>query len=335
MIAIDYGDAAAEYRAARSGAAVFDCSDCGKVEVAGRDGVAFLHNLCTNDIKRLDVGRGCEAFLTTSQAKTVALACIFRPEAERFSLDSGRVGGAVVARHLDRFLVSEDVVIADRSDDFAQLHLAGPEGHRVLGSIAEVAGDVPELSVRPAKWRGKGLEVRVRSRLGTGGFDLIAEPTAAAALWEAIISAGAVPAGFEAYEMLRIEAGSPEYGIDIDETNLPQETGLTERAVSFEKGCYIGQETIARIRAYGHVNRYLVRLTVAAWRGPKAGCKLFAGQMEIGRVTSATAAFSTETAVGLGYVRRGFEQAGTSLTVQDGDKTYAAVVCPLRSSAGK
>jgi folate-binding protein YgfZ len=334
MIAMNFGDGAAEYRAARARAALFDCSDSGKIEVAGRDSAAFLHNLCTNDVKRLDVGRGCEAFLTTSQGKTMALACIFRMEPDRFCLDSGRVQGDVIARHLAHFLVSEDVAIAERSDELAQLHLVGPEAHGILGSIAEVGSDVPELSVHQAQWRGTRFEIRVRSRLGTTGFDLIAEPAAAAALWEVIIDSGAVPAGFEAYEAMRIDAGIPEYGVDIDETNLPQETGLTERAVSFEKGCYIGQETIARIRAYGHVNRYLVRLSLGGLKAPKPGCKLFSGQTEIGRVTSASRAPSSESVVALGYVRRGFEQPGQSITMQDGDETYAAVVSPLRSVAG-
>jgi folate-binding protein YgfZ len=332
---MNYGDSGAEYRAARTRAALFDCSDSGKVEVAGRDSAGFLHNLCTNDIKRLEVGQGCEAFLTTTQAKTVAMACIFRTEPEHFCLDSGRVQGAAIARHLDHFLVSEDAVIADQSDGLAQLHLAGPEAHRVLGSMAEAAGDAPELSVHRVKWPNAKLEIRKRSRLDTMGFDLIAEHAAAAALWEAITGAGAVPAGFEAYETMRIEAGIPEYGVDIDETNLPQETGLTERAVSFDKGCYIGQETIARIRAYGHVNRQLVRLTVAGLKAPKPGCKLFSGETEIGRVTSACWAPSLESVVALGYVRRGFEQTGQSITVQDGEKTCAAVVSPLRSKAGK
>ena len=334
VIAMDYGNSAAEYRAARTRAALFDCSDSGKVEVAGRDAAGFLHNLCTNDVKRLEVGQGCEAFLTTSQAKTVAMACIYRADPERFWLDSGRVQGGVVARHLDRFLVSEAVAIADRSEELAQLHLAGPEAHRVLSSIAKIGSDAPALSVQQAEWRSVKLETRMRARLGTRGFDLIAEPAVAAKLWEAIVGAGAVPAGFEAYEMMRIEAGIPEYGVDINETNLPQETGLTERAVSFDKGCYIGQETIARIRAYGHVNRYLVRLIVAGARVPKAGCKLFSGQAEIGRVTSASWTPS-QSVVALGYVRRGSEQAGQSITVQDGDDRYPAVVSPVRSNAGQ
>src|SRR5262249_20928042 len=269
-------------------------------------------NLCTNDVKRLDLGRGCQAFLTTSQAKTVALACIYRTEAERFCLDSGRVPGDVIARHLDRFLVSEAAEISDRSDELAQLHLAGPEAHRILSSIAEVAGDAPELSVHQVTWRDTNFDIRVRSRLGTTGCDLVAEPAAAAAAWGVMVGAGAVAAGFEAYETMRVEAGIPEYGVDIDETNLPQETGRAEEAVSFDKGCYIGQETIARIRAYGHVNRYLVRLTVAGVRVPRPGSKLFSGQTEIGRVSSASWAPSSESVVALGYVRRGFEQAGQS-----------------------
>jgi folate-binding protein YgfZ len=332
---MNYGDPVAEYRAARTGAALFDCSDTGKVDVAGRDSASFLHNLCTNDIKGLGVGHGCQAFLTTSQAKTIALACIFRMESERFCLDSGRVPGDVISCHLDHFLVSEAVAFTDRSDELVQLHLTGPEAHRILGSIALVSSDVPELSVHQVEWRTSKLEIRKRSRLGTGGFDLLAGPAAATSLWEAMTSAGAVSAGFEAYEMMRIEAGIPEYGVDIDESNLPQETGLTERAVSFEKGCYIGQETIARIRAYGHVNRYLVRLTVAGLQRPKPGCKLLSGQTEIGRLTSSSWAPSSDAIIALGYVRRGFEQAGKSITVHDGNERYAAVVSPLRSIAGK
>src|SRR5262249_12708037 len=155
---------------------------------------AFLHNLCTNEIKRLAVGRGCEAFLTTSQAKTVALARVFRPEPERFCLDTGRTEGAVIARHFDHFLVSEDVVLRDGSEELAQIHLTGRSSRRALGSIAEVANDAPELSVHQAEWRSTRFEIRMRSRLGTGGIDVIAEPSVAGSLWEAMKSAGAVPA---------------------------------------------------------------------------------------------------------------------------------------------
>ncbi|HEV3258216.1 MAG TPA: aminomethyltransferase family protein, partial [Gemmataceae bacterium] len=294
LVPLHFGDVQAEYFAARKYAALFDVSHHVKVELSGADAGKFLHNLCTNDIVRLGAGAGCEAFLTTGQAKIVAHACVYRQAhsegGDTFWLDVGPGLAENVLKHLDRFIISEQVELADRTREFAQVHLAGPEAAGVLQRVgAEEAGKLQDLQ-QTEHGLGAGSRCRIRRHdpLGVLGYDIVCPVSDAAAVWQSLTAAGARPAGAKAYHILRIEAGTPINGVDIDETNLPQEVGRTERTVSFTKGCYIGQETIARIRTYGHVNRSLVRLVIAGDGVVPHGSKLYRDGKEVGLVTSST-----------------------------------------------
>jgi len=159
------------------------------------------------------------------------------------------------------------------------------------------------------------------------GYDLVCQRAEAAALWQALMSAGARPAGLEAYEILRIEAGTPIYGIDIDETNLAPEVARTRQAISYAKGCYLGQEPIVRIRDLGHVNRSLVGITCG--QAVARGTRLFQDGKEVGQVTSAAQSPRLGATVALAYVRRGSQQPGTELEVETGQERVGAVVVAL------
>ncbi len=328
-----FGDPLAEYRYAVEHAALFDLSHEGKVEVAGKDAAAFLHNLCTNDVRNLAVGAGCEAFLTTGQAKIVAYVLIERgrtPDGrDVYWLDTAPGTAGRVVQHLDHYLISEQVELADRTGDFAEFHLAGPEAAAVLGRA--LGGPPPVLADLQHQTVTFGTaESRIcrHDRLGLPGFDLWCSSAAAAAVWQALCQGGARPAGLRAYDILRVEAGTPVFGIDIDETNLPQEVGRTEQTISFTKGCYIGQETVARIRTYGHVNRSLVGLKLAGDRPVSSGARLFRDQ-EVGQVTSSVLSPAVGAAIALGYVRRGNQEPGTALEAEAAGQRLAAEVVPL------
>lgn len=285
------------YRQAREHAVFFDQVDRGKVVVAGPDARTFLHNLCTNDITNLKPGTGCEAFFATAQARAVAHAIIYclEPEGQvSFWLDVEPGLADKVVKHLDRFIISEQVELADSTQDFVQWHLAGPEAESVLAKAA----------------LGPGSQVRRWQRLGVPGYDILCPRASSAVTRQAMIEAGAIPAGRDVYNILRIEAGAPAYGIDIDDNRFVAEVGRTKQAISYTKGCYLGQEPIVMARDRGHVNRMLLGLRVRSASPLPAATKLLRDGKEIGEVTSSVVSplFGT---IALAYIRRGNQDPGT------------------------
>jgi tRNA-modifying protein YgfZ len=322
-------DPVGEYWQAVRDVAVFDTSNQGQVEAVGPEAGRFLHNLCTNDVLKLSTGTGCEAFLTTAQAKVVGFVIISRTGAG-YRIDAGPGQGARVAAHLDRYIVSEQIEIADRTQDFAQFHVSGPCAGELLASIfsADVLS-LGELQFFEHACHGIPCTIHRHGRLGLPGYDLLCAAAQGSDLQQALCQAGASPAGSLAFESLRVEAGTPVFGPDIDESNLPQEVGRTEKAISFTKGCYIGQETVARIRTYGHVNRSLVGLKLAGSEPAQHGDKLFKEATEVGQVGSSAMSPRLGKAVALAYVRRGNEKPGTVLQVRAAGRQIDAEVAAL------
>ncbi len=333
-----YGAVEQEYLSARGRAALLDVSHRSKVEVAGPDARVFLQNLSTNDVAGLAPGSGCELFFTTVQAKVVAHALVWLPPGTPPGYWLDAVPGLAdrIVKHLDRYLISEQVELADRTRDFAQLHVAGPEAAALLGKV--VKDGLPVL--RPLQvtladcGAGPTCQVRRSDALGVPGFDFICPAAEAPSVWDALVKAGAAPAGLEAYELLRVEAGTPAYGKDIDENNLALEVGRTAQAVCYTKGCFLGQEPLVRIRDLGHVNRTLVGLTLPGREPPPAGRKLFRAGKEVGQVTSSVVSPARGTAIALAYVRRGSTDPGTELEVEPAGSGQTAVVAGLPFGAG-
>jgi glycine cleavage system T protein len=328
LVPAHYGDATAEYRQACERAALFDVSHRGKVEVAGKDAGTFLHNLCSNDTKNLAVGAGCEAFFLTVQARVVGHALIHRDGRDAFWLDLAPGLAEKVLKHLDRYLISEQVEFADRTRALAQFHLAGPEAKSILEQALPVK--LPDLVASQQVQgilAGAPCPIRRHDPLGLPGYDILCPVSQAESVWQALTAAGARPAGLQAYEVLRIEAGTPVYGVDMDETNLAPEVGRTKQAISYAKGCYLGQEPVVRIRDLGHVNRTLLGLKITSSEPVPRGAKLFRDGKEAGQVTSSAVSPRLGTAIALAYVRRGCQQPGTPLDVEaDGSRWTAEVV---------
>jgi folate-binding protein YgfZ len=308
-----FGDPAGEYEAARAGAALFDQSHHGKLTAAGSEAASFLHNLSSNDVKNLPDDAGCEAFLCTATGRVVAHLYIFSHPAEgkkqRFSLDVPPGQATKVLAHLDRYLISEDVELADHTAELAQLHVAGPGAAEVLHAALGQAVDLAPLRHRAA---GPG-ELRRRDLLGVPGYDLLCTAEAAPALWERLRAAGARPAGRDAWEVLRVEAGTPAYGIDMDESTFAPEVGRIAQAISYTKGCYLGQEPIVMARDRGVVQRTLVGLKLEAV--VPSGTPLAQEGKEVGKVTSCVVS-PRLGAVGLGYIKRGSQEPGTVLEAE-------------------
>jgi folate-binding protein YgfZ len=334
LIPADYGRPELECQQVQDGAAFFDISHHGMLLVTGNDAASFLHNLCTNEVLRLPIGAGCEAFLTTGQAKIVGHAFINHVmQADRSDAFWVEVGAGMAKRvldHLNRYLIAEQVELADQTRHWALLHLAGTRAAAVLDqALREPLRELSPLEQFQSNLGDVTVFVRQHDRLGFRGYDLLTAREDAPIVWPALREAGAQPAGMRAYDTLRIEAGTPCYGLDIDETNLPQEVGRMEQAVSFTKGCYIGQETIARIRTYGHVNRSLVGLRVNGAVPVPHGAKVFHAGKEVGHVTSSVYSPALVTVIALAYIRRGANDVGISLELELGAARQSAVVTSL------
>lgn len=268
-----------------------------RVELSGADRASFLHNFSTNDIRNLPDGATCEAFLLNAKGNVLFYVNVWnRPES--IVVEAGADRGAAIVRHLDKYLIREKVTLADRSAEWGELLVAGPQAEEFVRSVAN------DSFVVPASWT-------------TGPNYAVVGPAAEVRSYrDRWIAAGAPLCHFAALDALRIEAGYPIDGVDVSEKNLAQELDRIERTISFKKGCYLGQETVARLDALGHVNKTLVGVRFAeadADRVPPAGTELTAGGRAVGEVTSATYSPTLATSVALAYVRQGSNAPGTKL----------------------
>ena len=329
----DFGDPDAEYRAARSGAALFDLVDWTQIDLAGRDRAKFLHNFCTNDIRALAVGTGCEAFITNVQGKVLAHVFVYAGQTA-LNLIAVPECAAPIIKHLSRYQISEDVAFSDLTRERCLILVAGPQA----ASVLEATGVPVTAAVRADKQQhevaASPLETIVMpsALLEVPGY-LVACKTAEAAICRSqLVAAGAVPAGTTAFEALRIESGFPFYGIDMTDANLAQEVGRTVQAISFSKGCYLGQEPIARIDALGHVNQQLRGLRLEAGPLPPMGAVITTNEDEprkIGHVTSAAFSYGIQAPVALGYLKRHYDTPDLDVSVVvDGNAVPARLFWP-------
>lgn len=321
--------ATAGYRAATEAAAIFDRSATGKVLASGTDAPKFLTNLSTNDLREIPLGGGCETYFLDHKAKTLFQVWAYHvliagKHAIWLETTPGR--GAKLFQHLDRYLISEAVELTDETDRFAQFHLTGPAAKSTLE--AALADTVPELAEFQHLERTFGRDIvssiRRRDTLGALGYDLVVPIEQGEALLGLLTAAGATVATPEDFEVLRIEAGTPVYGPDIDETRFVMEIARVERAVSYTKGCFIGQEPIvmARDRA-GFLNRAFLKLKTDGEPLPP-GTKLTRDGQDAGVVTSSTRSPRYGT-IAVGYIRRGHQDPGTKLAAET---TIVEVVGP-------
>jgi folate-binding protein YgfZ len=327
-----FGDPRGEYEAARAGAALLDASRRGRIEVEGKDAVVFLHNLSSNDIKTLPPGRGREVFFCSTTAKVLGHGWIWRsaPEnrRERLWLDVAEGQGEKMFRHLDHYIIGEDVALVDHGDDLAQLHIAGPNAGRIIETVlGRVPTEGPGSFGMAELPGGARIQVRDTQPLGWASFELLCPVELSGELRQRLVDAGARPAGREAWEVLRIEAGLPEYGLDMDESTFAPEVGRSD-AISYQKGCYLGQEPIVMARDRGVVQRSLVGLLVGNEPAP-AGSLLFRDDREVGRVTSSVYSWRLGCIVALGYARRGSQTPGTELRLDVGGAARTVQVAKL------
>jgi folate-binding protein YgfZ len=325
-IVADYGDVPAEHAALRTSAGVLDLSSRSRLCLLGADRARYLHGQVTNDIKKLTPGAGTYAAVTTARGKMESDLNIFCL-ADELLLDFEPGLTEKITHRLEKFIVADDVQIVDAALHYGLWSVQGPRAAEVLRASGCFGGEAP-LPARPfdsVKISDPALGdlyLANLPRLGTAGFDLYVPNASLAAVGGQLIAAagktGGRACGWTASETARIEAGLPRFGADMDETNLPLECGLESRAVSYSKGCYIGQEVLNRIHSVGHVTRGLhgLRLADDLPALPAAGDKLFKAGREVGYVTSAIRSPSLNANLALGYVRREACQIGNELTLR-------------------
>jgi len=309
-------------------AALFRLPERGVIEVAGSDRMRWLDGMISADVKSARPGDGAFGLLLTRQGRIVAdLHVLVRPEVCWLELE--RAGVATVLSRLSGYVIADDVALADRSADFARLAL---EGEGAAGTLATACGE--ELALAPHAWReielgGARITAAAYGFTGTPAFQLFVPLAAAAPVEAALLAAGAVSATADTLERLRIEAGTPRLGHELDESVLPAEAGL-EAAIAEQKGCYTGQEVVTRMRTRGRVAHRLVGLRFEAARLPERGATIELGDARVGQVTSA-ARSPAAGAIGLGFVRT--EAARPGARVRVAGAAAEIVELPIRAGA--
>jgi len=294
------------YDTLRTTAAWLDLSARGRIYATGDDRARLLHSMTTNHVQQLTPGTGCYAFFLNAQGQIQADVNLLCFE-DRFLLDTEPETRERVLRHLDKYIIADDVALEDVTELTACVAVEGPHAAAVLTAVG---APVPDAEYAHAPWDG-AIVARV-SETGAPGFRIFL-PAGARAGWIARLeSAGALHATPGEARAVRLEHGKPRYGEDIFETTLPQETRQMH-AVHFAKGCYLGQEIVERIRSRGHVNRLLVTLEVEGEAPLPRGTKVTAGAAEAGEVTSSAFSPARGRVVALAYVRAQYANETTAL----------------------
>jgi len=318
---LTYGEVPAEYEAAASGAVLFDETDRGLLRITGGDAAEFLHRMTSNVINGLEPGQGNRNLLLTGKGKILFDFDLARTE-EGYLVSTLPGIAETLQQKLDMFLFAEDVQLEDQSDSSAPLYLAGPQaGPLVSGLGATLPTD--DHAWTSFELEGKAVRVTRLDSYGPEGYRLDGGPELAEPLWNALIEAGARPAGRIVADVLRVESCRAIWGQDVDETVYPQEARL-EEAFDLSKGCYPGQEVVAKIDTYGGLNKRLFRLKVSHSDPVPRGARLCRHDADkdewrdLGVVTSWAYSFPEDTGTVLAYVKRRHQEPGTVFRIDDG-----------------
>lgn len=332
----------AEYAAIRKACGLMDRCFRGVLEIGGKDRCSFLNNFLTNltwsrETKSgMSAGAGVYAFLLNAKGRVVAdMNVLETGESVLLETDARLI--PVIRPALEKFVFTEKVTFTDRSREWSELGLYGPGALGVLQEAGAVLGELPDLGSRRVELGGVAVLVFRDDPCGVPGYHLLVPRSAAGEVWTKLTEPYAVqtnkrslrPVGWAMFNACRVEAGRPLYGIDFTDQSLPAETGLFERAVSVTKGCYLGQEIVARMYARGQVARRVVGLRTEDGGLPTAGAELrdASGEQVVGMVTSSTISpVLGNAAVALATVRKGHFDVGTVLRVPaEGSERVARV----------
>ena len=319
MFSIDH------YNAAHHAAIFIDRASQGTIALTGADRASFLHALLTNDIVVLTSGRGAYAAYLTPQGRMISDMRVLET-GSRVLLGVERDVAGPLAERFDKLVFSEDVQAKDVSGELNVIGVHGPSAARMIQKAAGIS--VIDLAAQYDSMTSESRTIVRDDALGLPGYDVYVPANDADALRAKLIEAGTVAASEETGETLRIEAGRPRFGVDMNTDTIPLEAGIEDRAISFTKGCYVGQEVIIRVmhRGHGRVARRLVSIVLTGETVPARGAKIHIGDRVVGEITSATASPKIGAPLALGYVQRDHAVPGTELRV---DESQARVYQPV------
>jgi len=320
-----------EYQAVREKAGLIDLSFRAQVRMTGEDRVSFLQGMISNDVKVLRPGDGCAATLLTEQGRIVADLRVYTLDNAILLDVDARIKERMIEA-LARFIIADDVEMEDLSEQQVTFALQGPAASRLLTAAGVSLSLDKPFQHQEVTLAGTTARIIRVSDTGEEGYELFVAAEQAEQCWTALLHAGEPlglrPVGLAALQMLRVEAGIPWYGLDMDEGRIVLEVGL-EQAISFKKGCYLGQEVVERATARGHVNRKLSGLLLHGNTLPEGGTKLFHNAQEAGWVTSTVQSPRFGHPIALGYVRREHLTPGTQLRIDSHGTPVIAEVATL------
>jgi folate-binding protein YgfZ len=306
--AVRFSDPQREFEDLSNSGAVYDLGFRARISLKGSDRVRWLNGMVTNNIRDLAVGRGVYAFMLNPQGRILADMTVFNM-GETLEVETDRIQVEKILATFDHYIIMDDVEVADISALWTSLGVAGPKSRAIVGAAGIEVPELQPLQTHVAKCHcdcGCVECTVIRSDDAQGeSYEVWLAPNDVYKTWNALIAAGATSVGSEAMEMQRIALGIPLFGVDIRERDLPQETEQM-RALNFNKGCYVGQEIVERIRSRGSVHRKFSAFVIDGAPGVSAGDKISSAEKEVGEITSITVlrTHSGEQTVALGYIRR-------------------------------
>ncbi len=320
-----YFDVLSEYQAATTGAALHDVSYTGRLKATGADGLDLLNRLSTNKVIDLEPGQGAPTVLTTERGRILDVIGVINLSDYLLLTTSPGLQQPIID-WLDKSTIMEDLTIQDITQDTAMLAVLGPDSSAALEAATSLdLADLAPFHALPADIAGRPVSL-INQPLGAlPGFALVLSPEDAPHVWERLTAQGACPMGLDAYEAVRVRYGVPVHGPEMGEPYNPLEAGLIG-SIDFAKGCYIGQEVIARLDTYQKVQKRLVSLRFSPEATPGVGVDLRDDGKPVGTVTSAVTVPTTEETIGLGYVRTGSARVGARLELAESGEGWAEIL---------
>lgn len=312
-----------EYQAARDAVAVYDLSARGKIRLEGKECFKFMQGMLSNDVMKLESGKGVHATLLTVKGKMLADLYIYK-DGEQALIDLEQGLNVPISELLLKYRLSYKAKIEDLTDKYVQLCFFGAKSQQYLSRLLDLdLSDLDEPGLIKKSIDDIEIIIVKVKRSSNESFDVYI-PTGETN-WVIQFFFGQIdgltpkPIGLDTFETLRVQAGIAKYGVDMDENTIPIEAELWD-ALSFEKGCYIGQEVIARIKWRGHVNRHLVGIEMQTNTPAHPGDKIFVNDKEVGYVTSSVYCYEKTKAICMAYIKREFKEPGTAVIVSINDE---------------
>ena len=318
-----FGNTLEEYWAAREGVALSDRSSYGRLRIRGKDALDLLNRLSSNKVIDLPQGEGASTVLTSNKGRIIDLLLVINMGDELLVITSPQTPAKVI-EWLDLYTFGEDITVEDITEETSLLSLTGPRAEDLLGPDASA---LPLYGVGQVSIQDIQLPVIRTDALGIISYDLLATASQAEKVWDALVQAGAVAVGEEALEMVRVEQGVPRYGREMGEEFNPLEAGLNS-SISYDKGCYIGQEVVLRLNTYKKVQKHLMGIAFEEGK-PETATHLEVEGKDVGSLTSVVDSPLLGHALALGYVKSSFAEAGQEFDVRIGDRLARGKVVEL------